>query len=47
MCGGASYTGDFVRFMEGSSGETFICEGLHVREFGGGIVYWELERLGF
>jgi hypothetical protein len=47
MCGGESYTGDFVRFMEGSSGEAFLCEGFHVGNFGEGFLYWELERLGF
>jgi hypothetical protein len=32
MCGGASYIGKLVRFMEDSSAEAFTCEGFHVRD---------------
>jgi purine-cytosine permease-like protein len=38
--GGASYTGDFVRFMEGSSGEEFLCVRFHVERLGAGFLYW-------
>jgi hypothetical protein len=47
ICGGESYTGDFVRFMKVSSGEASLREGFHVGRLGGEFLYWKPERLVF
>ena len=42
---GGSYTGDFERYMEGSSNRASISEGLHEGDPEGGLLYWGPQKV--
>jgi hypothetical protein len=44
---GVSYTGDFERRLEGSSGVSSLCEVFHQEDLEGGLLYWETRKMKF
>jgi len=45
--GRVSYTGDFERQMEGSSGGTSLCKVFHQGDLEGELLYWGTQKVRF